>query len=155
LKTATPEQVGFACGALLVAASIQGQVIIDIKTMRESSLPDTRWVSLLWCKDNIPVGVNIGREHYTPPLEKYSQKHTVVVLGYFGVARKSGMMPYLDFVITSSADYSRFLDNPEQYPYENSAYNDFFARNRLIKEFSADSRFMTGPTIRVYEIRHH
>jgi hypothetical protein len=152
MKTPKPELVTFVCGALLVAISIQGQVIIDVKQTRENSLPDTRWVSLLWCKDNIPAGASIGREHYTPPLEKHSGKHNVVKLGYFGVVRKSEMIPNLDFVIASSSDYSRFLDNPERYPTEALRYNDFFARNKLVKEFSADGKTMTGPTIRIHKI---
>lgn len=155
MRTPGPELATFVCGALFVAISIQGQVISDVHTMRENGLTDTRWVSLLWSRDNIPAGATVGREHYTPPLEKYSKKQDVVTLGYFGVARKSALMPYLDFVITSSSDYSRFLDEPEKYPTETFMYNEFFARNRLVKEFSADGSSTTGPTIRIYEIRHH
>ena len=155
MNTPKPELATFVCGALLVAISIQGQVIIDVNTMRENGLPDTRWISLLWSVDNIPAGATVGREHYTPPLEKYSKKQNVVKLGYCGVVSKREMIPYLDFVITSSSDYSRFLDNPEKYPNETLMYNDFFARNRLIKEFSADGESTTGPTIRIYEIRHN
>ena len=152
MKTAMPERATLACGALFLFISLQGQIISDLNTLRENSLPDTRWVSLLWCKDSIPVGAKVGREQYTPPLEKYSNKPNVVKLGYCGVARNIEMISYLDFVVTSSADYSRFIDNPEKYPTENRAYNNFFARNRLIKEFSSDAGTMSGPTIRIYEV---
>ncbi len=155
MKASKPELTALVCGALLLIASISGQVISDVNIMRENGLPDTRWVSLVWCKDNIPAGTTVGREHYTPPLEKYSKKHSVVALGYVGVARKKAMLPYLDFVITSSSDYSRFLDEPAKYPTDAMAYNDFFAHNRLIKEFKGDGTSTTGPTIGIYQTNHN
>lgn len=57
-------------------------------------------------------------------------------------------------MITSSGDYSRFIDNPKKYPNEAFIYNQFFSQNKLIKEFINDGETMSGPVIRVYKINH-
>lgn len=129
--------------------------MIDAKMIRDNTLPDTRWISFKWIQENLPAGATIGREHYTPPLERYSNKHKIAFLDWNGVVSKQEVIPHLDFMVVSSEDYSRFVDYPERYPAEAMIYESFFRRNELVKEFSNDGDTMSGPTIRIYKISHH
>jgi hypothetical protein len=135
--------------------SISGQIERDQELLRTTNLPDTRWVGLKWIEEHLPAGSHILRERYTPPLEKYSGKFHVSYAGMFPVARGLGNateIPSIDYVVVSSGDYARFVDHPDIYPAQAQAYNDFFARNDLVKEFHSDNNTMSGPTIRVYRI---
>ena len=121
--------------------------------IRDNTLPDTRWISLKWVQQNIPPGTKIGREFYTPPIEMYSDKYSVTHFDINGVVTMLGENEPVDVMIASSDDYSRFVDNPDQYPWFARIYNNFFDCNELIKEFVADGKTMSGPTIRIYRIK--
>ena len=141
-------------GVLLIATSLQHQIARDIEMTRENSLPDTRWASLQWIVQTLPAGARIGREHYTPPVEQYSDKFNMMYLGLYGLLRHSEALPDLDYVVTSSADYDRFFDESARYPDEVRTYTKFFARHELVKEFNDSRKTMSGPTVRVYKLAH-
>ncbi|WP_455244462.1 ArnT family glycosyltransferase [Petrachloros mirabilis] len=137
----------------ITVGSIIPNVLTSLDYIRQVTLPDTRWVSLLWIRDNVPVGSNIGREFYTPPVEEYSEDFRVSCLGYFAVVRKPREVMKQDFMILSSGDYGRFLEAEEMYPREAESYLEFFREHQLVKEFSADRLSLNGPKISVYKIR--
>jgi hypothetical protein len=58
----------------------------------------------------------------------------------------------MDFMVVSSDDYQRFLDNSDRYPDEASAYNRFFAEHKLVYRLVADAGRLNGPTISVYRV---
>ncbi len=122
--------------------------------IRTNTLPDTRWVALKWIQQNIPTDLKIGREFYTPPLEQYSDKYAVKQFGISGVVAMQRAIESVDVMVVSSDDYSRFVDHPDQYPMQAMIYNNFFACNDLIKEFTEDGKIMSGPTIRIYMMRY-
>ena len=108
--------------------------------IRDNTLPDTRWVSLKWIQQNIPPGIRIGREHYTPQIELYSDMYYVTYLGINGVVLMQGMREPVDIMIASSDDYSRFVDHPDQYPLYADIYNIFLAVTSLSKNWSKMGR---------------
>jgi len=68
--------------AVLLCVSVCGQLVRSYRYVRHINLPDTRVASLLWITKNLPPGSRIGREHYTPPVEKLTDDYEVVYLGY-------------------------------------------------------------------------
>jgi 4-amino-4-deoxy-L-arabinose transferase-like glycosyltransferase len=143
-------------GSILVIMSAYGQLSRDHKTVRASTLPDSRWVALKWIDEHLPAGSHIGREHYTPPIEKYSDRFHVSYWGLFAVARPrdtAEKIRSLDFMVVSSGDYGRFIQHPDVYPTQAQTYRDFFERHELVKEFRPDGKSLSGPTIRIYGIR--
>lgn len=115
-------------------------------------LPDTRWVATQWVLENLPKGAVVGREHYTPPIEDYSDSFEVNYLGFFALLKEGSDINSLDYMIVSSGDYERFVDSEDVYPSEANTYTEFFAQHQLVTEFEPDNRTMTGPTIRIYRI---
>lgn len=139
----------------VLAASVWQQGALVVDHVRKITLPDTRWESLVWIKDNLPPGSRIGREHYTPPVEKYTKKFNAVYLGFFAVFRQQQALKKLDYMIVSSGDYERFLWRQDVYPDESRAYLEFFEKNKvnLVNEFSSDSGEFSGPRISIYRVR--
>lgn len=142
-----------ASAAAIIYVSLHNQIQIDLKLLRENSLPDTRWVSLKWIHENIPYGASIGREYYTPPIEEYSNRFKVAPFGHFGIAKNYNYLFLMDYVVASDADYGRFISNSKQYPSEAQAYTDFFAIHERIKEFNGDGKALSGPKIGIYRIK--
>jgi 4-amino-4-deoxy-L-arabinose transferase-like glycosyltransferase len=137
---------------ILLCVSVSGQLVRSCRYIHLINLPDTRVASLLWITENLPPGSRIGREHYTPPVEKLTDDYEVVYLGYYGLTRFPQSVAHLDYVVLSSTDYDRFISSPEDYPREAELYQTFFAENQLVKEFVPDSVTLGGPTIRIYRV---
>lgn len=154
LNTRGYSYAALGLGVMLVLFSIKNQISTDIRMIRDNILPDTRWVSLKWIQQNIPPNIKIGREHYTPPIEMYSDKYDVTYYGLSGVAIYQKKIESMNVMIVSSSDYSRFVDHPDQYPMQAMIYNNFFTCNDLIKEFVEDGKTMSGPTIGIYTIKY-
>ncbi len=55
-------------------------------------------------------------------------------------------------MVVSGQDYERYVNQPGDYPEVAAAYNEFFARNELVKEYVPDQQTLGGPTIRIYKI---
>lgn len=145
------------CINILIVAVLVGstytQVLSAINHVQRITLPDTRWVSIQWIKQHLPSGSYIGRERYTPPIEKYSQQYLVHNLGFFAVARKPEEVKKLDYMIVSSKDYGRFLKSPDMYPDEARSYIDFFENHELVYELVPDDEKLGGPKISIYKIK--
>lgn len=138
--------------ATLIVVSMYGQAARSVNEIRLLTLPDSRWVSLQWIRANLPPGVRIGREHYTPPIEEFTDAYRAEYLGYFAVPQRMQDIQRMDYMVVSSLDYERYVERPGDYPREARAYNSFFAEHQLVKEFVPDNTTLGGPTIRIYKI---
>ena len=116
-------------------------------TLHVVTLPHTRWIANVWIEENLPAGVRIAREHYTPPIDP--QRFEVVEVGYWGLIRTPQIEQY-DYLVASSEDFARFVDHADRYPTEAAAYHAIFSRYELIKSFRGDWKTSTGPEIRIY-----
>lgn len=141
------------CIVLMCMLVLAQQLMISVRHIDRITLTDTRWISLQWIEQNLPGHASIGREHYTPPIEKYSDRFAVTYLGFFGAIRNASRLNSLDYVVVSSGDYERFLVRRIQYPEEAQAYLDFFARHELVREFVPDQRTVSGPRISIFRVR--
>jgi len=139
--------------AAVLSAGVWQQTVHAVSHIRMITLPDTRWVSLKWIEKNIPAGSRIGREHYTPPVERYTDKFDTVYLGFVAVVESPLALRNLDYMIVSSGDYGRYLWQQDRYPAESKAYLKFFATHHLIKEFIPDQETLGGPRISIYKMR--
>ena len=99
---------------IVLIGSVYTQATETVKYINTINLPDTRWVSIEWIKKNIPEGSTIGREHYTPPLEEYTDNYKVTFLGIVALPRKLEEIEKLEYMILSSEDYDRFLKEVEK-----------------------------------------
>lgn len=135
----------YAAAAALTLGGLYGQIARAWEEIHLITLPDIRWVSLQWIQANLPSGARIGREHYTPPIEAFTDRYDAEYLGYFAVARQPN-------AVVSGQDYERYVNQPGDYPEEAEAYNEFVARNELVKEFVPERRTLGGPTIRIYKV---
>jgi hypothetical protein len=142
--------------ALLIAiliSSVYMPTVNAVEHINTITLPDTRWKSIEWIKQNIPEGSYIGRENYTPPLEEYTKSYRVVYLGFYAVVQKPEEVLKLDYMIVSTGDYERFFGSPEKYSKEQKAYVTFFDTHELVHEFIPDNKTLGGPKVSVYKIR--
>jgi 4-amino-4-deoxy-L-arabinose transferase-like glycosyltransferase len=57
-----------------------------VNGVKQTQLPDTRWVSLNWVRDNIPRGSKIAIENYVPPVDQLEPRFVVVKLRIAGLA---------------------------------------------------------------------
>lgn len=120
------------------------------------NLPDTRWISMQWIKDNIPAGSVIAREHYTPPVEQFKSDLKVIQLGISGLVNNGSKIgDNVDYVILSSGDYGRYFDGSIRYANYAKRYSDFFNKHTLIYELKPEKNISSGPTIRVYSYIPH
>lgn len=146
---------GWVAGTLLVAilaGSVWGQASQSIAHIRKITLPDTRWISLQWIEENLPAYSRIGREHYTPPIERYTEKFRALYLGFFGTIKYPAELEKLDYMVVSSSDYERFLAEPDRYPEESRAYLNFFNANELVIEFVPEPGQTGGPRISIFKL---
>ena len=137
---------------LLIISVVSGVYAQSHKVLdynRLITLPDTRSISKLWIEENIPTGARIAREHYTPPVDNKTFK--VNDLGYYGLIKAS--LDSYDYIIASSSDYNRFLNDEKRYPVQSKKYKEIFSKYELVKEFVPDNIKVGGPRISIYKIR--
>jgi len=135
--------------------------------VKQKQLSDTRWISLNWIKDNIPVGSKIAIEGYAPPVTQLAPRFVVVELGIAGLVKwtegiaerptKRKVDESIQYVILSSFSYDRFFDHTgsykEMYKEEAQIYTKYFNSHRLVYELKPQAGVSTGPVIRIYENR--
>ena len=154
-RAGTGRWAGITSGGIVLMCLLvlNQQLMVSIRHIDRITLPDTRWLSLLWIDQNLPRYASIGREHYTPPIEKYTDRFVVTYLGFFGAIRNPERLAALDYVIVSSEDYERFLIRRSRFPNESQAYLDFFSQHELVREFVPDQRTVSGPRISIFRLR--
>lgn len=139
------------CVLIIILASfgIYQQAHKALTHVRIITLPNTRWVSMVWVEKNIPRGSKIVREEYTPPIS--GRNYRVKFAGFLGTSEQN--FDGFDYIVASSGSYGRFITNEKKYPEQAQKYKEIFSKYKLIKEFSADNKEMSGPVIRIYKTR--
>lgn len=138
---------------LFMILAVVGQIRSSLSHIRSITLPDSRWIGLHWILQNVPEGASIGREQYTPPLEKWTRNYSVNYFGVAGVVNRADQVPDLDYVVVSSYNYDRFIEDQERYPKESKVYTDLFANHLLIGEIVPDNIQMGGPDLLIFQIQ--
>ncbi len=98
LSKPTRELVVTLALVIVLISSVWQQIVIVLDHIAFITLPDTRWVSIKWIKKNLPSGSIVGRERYTPPIEKYTEKFNISYFRSFDVG-------YLDYSVVKNLDY--------------------------------------------------
>jgi 4-amino-4-deoxy-L-arabinose transferase-like glycosyltransferase len=131
---------------------LYSQGLKDYHHVRVMTLPNTRWLAEIWIKRHIPAGARIIKESYTPSIIK---KCKVVDLGVAGFAKKRIRynLEEFDYIILSSGSYNRFFADPESFPDEVRIYRSIMSTHPLRKIIIPDNRMVSGPVIRIYEVR--
>jgi len=136
---------------LLFGVTVISAVYIQAKKSIDQifiiTLPNTRYISGECIKKNIPKGVKIAREFYTPPIDKKDYQEDM--LGVCGLI-KYDLTPF-DYFIASSQDFNRFTENRKKYPEQAARYDAIFKENELIKIFKPENKTKSGPEIRIYK----
>jgi 4-amino-4-deoxy-L-arabinose transferase-like glycosyltransferase len=119
-----------------------------LKHILTITLPDTRYISSLWIKENLPENSKIVREHFTylPP-DRYFKDFPLGVSGLLFYD-----LFYFDYFIASGPNYLPLLNNQINFPKAADSYKKIFKENELIKEFLPDGKTLTGPKISIYRI---
>ncbi len=133
---------------------IHNQSMRTIKYVQQITLPDTRWVSIDWIKNNIPKESRIGRESFTPPIEQFSKDFFVTQLGFCGlVCNPSFKIDDFDYIITSSTDYEGFFNSPEHHHEQIKTYKNLFENYERVYIINPDNTSLIGPTISIFMVR--
>jgi len=144
--------IGHAASMVILILCIYGvydQSEKSFENLRIINLPDTRWISKLWVEDHLPPGSVIGEERTYSPIIDHG-RFRVDRLDQYGFI-KNPLKNY-DFIITSSGNYERFLENPEKYPVAAERYREILSSHTLLVEFKGDNINLSGPDIRVYQV---
>ncbi|MCX5726685.1 MAG: glycosyltransferase family 39 protein [Candidatus Saganbacteria bacterium] len=114
---------------------------------------DTRTYSNEWIEKIIPPGTKIVREYpYTPEVSNklYKVKKVKYLsdnpLEYY---TKEGF----EYLIVSKK-YLLFFSQPDMYPEQIKFYNTLFLKAELVRKFEPDPRYIPGPPIWIYKLKH-
>jgi 4-amino-4-deoxy-L-arabinose transferase-like glycosyltransferase len=137
-------------GVIVVAIAAPG-ILGCVQHDRRLALPDTRTLALRWVEANVPAGVHIAREEYTPQV---SGERYAVIYEWTLASHDYGwyVMHAVDYFIVSSNVYGRAMQPP--YIAGNAGlhfYPFLFYRLPLAAEF-APAADRVGPTIRIYRV---
>lgn len=129
-----------------------GQGMKEYRRVQVMTLPNTRWLAEKWIDAYIPRDARIIKEYYTPSVRN---KRKVVDLGVAGFAKKRVKydLKGFDYIILSSDSHGRFFAHPERFPDEVRIYRNIMSAYPLRKIFVPDNTTMTGPVIRIYQVR--
>ncbi|MBV8200825.1 MAG: glycosyltransferase family 39 protein [Acidobacteria bacterium] len=116
--------------------------------------PSTREEAGAWIRDHLPAGASIVKESYTPdfPAGRFAVSHERFA-GRIAIADLRS--PQNDYLLLSSAAYSRFAD-PESLFTDNQRllagrYQEIFRTFPLVKEWVPDE-LQLGPVLRLYRV---
>jgi len=149
-------KLGWALSVAVVIGTGWGlcsQGLKEYHHVRVITLPNTRWLAEIWIKKNIPSGARIIKEYYTPSTREIKCK--VKDLGVAGFAKKRVRynLEKFDYIILSSDSHGRFFIHPERFPDEVRIYRSIMSTHPLKKIFIPDNKTVSGPVIRIYEVR--
>jgi hypothetical protein len=104
-----------------------------------------------WIVDNLPIGSKIAHDYYAAPLDDAAFDVTV----RFTLAEEPSLGYYYqegyDYLVVSSYNYDRYLNQAEYFPKEAGFYETLFGKARLLHVVEPDT-FHGGPTIKVYKL---
>jgi hypothetical protein len=116
--------------------------------------PSTREVAAAWIRANVPLGVTLVKESYTPDFFWYEyQVEQRRFAGRFSVAELRD--PGNDYILLASAAYGRF-EQPDQFLKEHhreyaQRYRQVFSTFPLVQRWPQTS-LRLGPELRLYRI---
>ena len=150
-------KLGWALSIAVVIGTGWGlcsQGLKDYDHVRVITLPNTRWLAEKWIKKHIPPGARIIKEAYTARISGTIYKVEDLEVG--GFAKKDIMydLEEFDYIILSSGSYTRFFADPERYPDEVRIYRSLMSTHPLRKIFIPDNKTVSGPVIRIHEVRN-
>jgi hypothetical protein len=131
---------------------------INLKMILNSFLIDTRYISLLWIKENLLPEDQILVGHYGPPVQDLKNFRNTRRLWFLNDFNKDLDFREIDsdvkYIVLSSHEYSRYFNESgdliEKYKDKGgNLYKFFFDNNNLIKIFNP-SNGTQGPQIRIY-----
>ena len=108
---------------------------------------DTRSVARRWIRANLPPGVRVTKEFYTPALGPPFD-----VKAYFGLylADYRDVVCGADYVVASSGIYGRYFANPDAYP-KRTAFYEQLLQLPAVQTFDA-APGQVGPRIVVLRV---
>ncbi len=143
--------------ALIVAFPLVNKAISDIQN---KNLPNTRWESISWIKDNIPAGSKLAIVAYGPPVKTYIKQLKVLNLGIPGTKNYDHSSKFDDsvqYIVMSSGSYGRFFDKngkpKPQFKKQAKFYINVFAHHKLLYELHPKRGILAGPTIKVFKVK--
>ena len=149
-------KLGWALSIAVVVGTGWGlfsQGLKDYHHVRVITLPNTRWLAEKWIKKHIPPGARIIKEAYAARISGTIYKVEDLEVG--GFAKKDVIydLEEFDYIILSSDSHVRFFADPERYPDEVRIYRSIMSTHQLRKIFIPDNKTVSGPVIRIYEVR--
>ncbi len=141
---------GIFLAAAILAVSWAPVREIAHKSARQSR-PSTKILARKWLEENLPDGVVIAREAYTPDLrgldcrEVYQYRLSYKPLEWY---RSVGVQ----YVLTSSQNYNRYFAEPQRYLQQVSFYRRLFDEGELLVELSPSALRAPGHVFRVYAL---
>ncbi|HEU5421970.1 MAG TPA: glycosyltransferase family 39 protein [Nitrolancea sp.] len=135
--------------AALLLAAFAVPLVQAARLDAETAKPDLRYAARDWIRANLPAGVVIAREWYTPPVDELGDKDIYLRAVYeqsLAWYRQRGVQ----YLVVSEFMYGRYLTEPEQYPQEAAFYRALFARPALVHLTRGDR--YSGPEIWVFRL---
>jgi len=133
--------------ASALAFSAYRQAAMSHAYTNDITLPHTRYLAKLWIEENLPAGASIAREHFTPPIDE--TRFEVTHLEYYGLLRATNL-DRIDYLVTSSDDFGRFVFHADRYPKEAARYQEIFRRYRSVQRIEPEKGRSYGPVIIIY-----
>jgi hypothetical protein len=133
---------------LLLASPLYRSIILGV----ERTLPDTRLVAREWIHEHIPDGSKIATEWYSAPLD--TDRYPIE--NRFTLTRKpigDYCLEDFDYLVTSSAIYDRYLQEPKRYKSRLEKYDALWQNVSLVYEVAPISWQIVGPSISVFELK--
>jgi hypothetical protein len=138
----------FMASAMIITLAVMPVISGDIAAAARLRQPDTRSLAYAWILSNLPHNAIVAREQYTPQL----------LPGQFRLRNHDGLYQRnmawyreqkVQYLITSSYMYSRFLDNPAR-PFDDAFYRFLFTLPEVFHIDADPAR--PGPTIRIFRL---
>ena len=134
---------------VLAVFGVYQQTQSALEEIRKSTLPDIRLASAVWIEQNIPAGVKIARELYTPDMNEL--KYSVTRIWSLAQLDMEEIKSH-DYLIASSLQYERYFRDRDRYKEEVQKYEGIFADYKTIKEFIPDDVTTGGPIIKIIKV---
>ena len=118
-----------------------------------SIYPDTRVRAGHWMRENIPPPSRVFHSWYSPVF--HDSPFEMIFIDSGDMTRAAALHPDVQiYVVMASLWYQRFLDNPEDNPYDLERIMDIFQNCTLIQEFrpSFPPLGFHNPTVRIYRV---
>ena len=134
----------FACFVIGLLALSVSKTIADTQSITKINSRET---ARIWIDNNLPTGVNVGIEAYSP----FINQSRFAVQGFSKMIEHDPewyIEQQFDYLVFSQGMYGRFYQDPERYKNEISQYDNLFGRFTLTRLFTDG-----GYEVRVYKVK--